>query len=102
VKVRIIIEADRDYDFVQVIDRRAACLEPVGQLSGYHNGAYCTPKDYSTNYYFNRLSKGRHVLETEYYVDRPGTYESGTCVVECAYAPEFRAVGASVTFEIKN
>ena len=30
--------ADRDYDFVQVVDRRAACLEPVNQLSGCYGG----------------------------------------------------------------
>ena len=42
VKVRITITADRDYDFVQLIDKRAACMEPIGQLSGYHWGYYCT------------------------------------------------------------
>ena len=61
VKIRITIEADRDYDFVQVQDKRAACLEPVKQLSGYHQGSYCTPRDYSTNYYFDILSKGKHL-----------------------------------------
>ena len=38
VRIRLTIIADRDYDFVQVIDKRAACLEPVSQLSGYHWG----------------------------------------------------------------
>ena len=101
VKVRITIEADRDYDFVQVIDRRAACLEPVRQLSGYHSGSYCTPRDNSTNFYFDLLSKGRHVIETEYYIDRPGTYETGTCTVSCAYAPEFRGTTKSLTIKVK-
>ena len=36
IKVRITIRADRDYDFVQVVDKRASCLEPVRQLSEYH------------------------------------------------------------------
>ena len=99
--VRITIEADRDYDFVQVIDRRAACLEPVQQLSGYHSGSYCTPRDNTTNYYFDRLSKGRHVIDTEYYVDRPGTYETGTCTVGCAYAPEFRGTTGSKIVNVK-
>ena len=101
VKVRITIEADRDYDFVQVIDRRAACLEPVRQLSGYHSGSYCTPRDNSTNFYFDLLSKGKHVIETEYYIDRPGTYETGTCTVSCAYAPEFRGTTKSLTIIVK-
>ena len=102
VRVRITITADRDYDFVQVLDRRAACLEPVRQLSGWHSGSYCTPKDYSTNFYFDCLSKGTHTIENEYYVDRAGIYETGTCVVECAYAPEFRGIAPSQTLIIEN
>ena len=91
VKVRITIETTRDLDFVQVLDRRAACMEPVRQLSGYHDGAYCSPKDFSTNYYYSALPKGKHVIETEYYIDRAGIYETGTCAVQCAYSPEYRA-----------
>ena len=101
VKMRITITADRDYDFVQVVDKRAACLEPVRQLSGWHHGSYCTPKDYTTNYYFDCLSKGTHTIESEYYIDRAGLYETGTCTVECAYAPEFRAVAPSLTLDVK-
>ena len=101
VKVRLTITADRDYDFVQVVDKRAACLEPVRQLSGWHHGSYCTPKDYTTNYYFDCLSKGTHTIESEYYIDRAGLYETGTCTVECAYAPEFRAVAPSLTLDVK-
>jgi len=101
VKVRLTITSDRDYDFVQVIDKRAACMEPVNQLSGYHWGYYCTPKDCSTNYYFDNLSKGKHVIETEYYIDRSGRYETGTCTVQCAYSPEYRATENSKTIVVK-
>lgn len=100
VTVRITIVADRDYDFVQVVDKRAACLEPASQLSGYRWGYYCSPKDNSTNYYFDRLSKGKHVIETEYYVDRPGTYNTGTCVAQCAYSPEYSARGTAMTLQV--
>lgn len=89
IAVRITITADRDYDFVQVVDKRAACMEPVAQTSGYGWGYYCTPKDNATHYYFDRLSKGEHVVETEYYIDRAGNYTAGTCTVQCAYSPEF-------------
>ena len=101
IKVRITIETTRDIDFVQVVDRRAACMEPVRQLSGYQNGAYVSPKDYATNYYYYGLAKGKHVIETEYYIDRAGTYESGTCTVQCAYAPEYRATAPSITLQVK-
>ena len=101
IKIRITITAERDYDFVQLIDKRAACMEPVEQLSGYHWGYYCSPKDYTTNYYFDRLSKGKHVVETEYYVDRQGTYATGTCTVQCAYAPEYTAREAAHTIVVE-
>ena len=91
VKVVLTLNADRDYDFVKVVDKRAACLEPVSQLSGYQwgIGCYVSPRDYTTNFYFERLSKGKHVVEMEYYVDREGDYRSGSCTVECTYSPEF-------------
>ena len=101
VTVRLTIESERDLDFVQVLDRRAACMEPVRQLSGYRNGAYCSPKDYSTNYYFDRLPKGKRVIETEYYIDRAGTYETGTCTIQCAYAPEYRATAKAQTLNVQ-
>lgn len=101
IKIRITITVERDYDFVQLIDKRAACMEPVQQLSGYHWGYYCSPKDYTTNYYFDRLSKGKHVVETEYYVDRQGTYATGTCTVQCAYAPEYTAREAAHTIIVE-
>ena len=100
VKVRITITAQRDLDFVEVIDRRAACMEPIVQLSGYRDGAYCTPKDNATHYFFDLLTKGKHVIETEYYIDRTGLYETGTCTAQCAYAPEFRATTHSLTLSV--
>ena len=91
IKVIITITADRDYDFVKIVDKRAACLEPVNQLSGYQWGMKCyvSPKDNTTNFYFNRLSKGKHFVEMEYYIDRKGDYQSGSCTAECTYSPEF-------------
>ena len=101
VKVTLIITADRDYDFVQITDKRAACLEPVNQLSGYQwgMGCYVSPRDNATNFYFDRLSKGKHIVEMEYYVDRKGDYQSGTCTAECTYSPEFG--GRTETYELK-
>ena len=101
VKVTLIITADRDYDFVQITDKRAACLEPVNQLSGYQwgIGCYVSSRDHATNFYFDRLSKGKHIVEMEYYVDRKGDYQSGTCTAECTYSPEFG--GRTETYELK-
>ena len=102
ITVRLTVIADRDYDFVQLSDHRAACLEPAQQLSGYGYGYYCQPKDNATNYFFARLAKGKHVVETTYYVDRCGIYQTGTCTVQCAYSPEFMARTKAVTLNVKN
>ena len=101
VTVKITIRAERDYDFVQVSDKREACLEPAQQLSGYRNGYYCTPKDCTTNYYFDRFAKGTHTIETTYYADRSGTFHSGSCTVQCAYSPEYSARAAASTVTVK-
>lgn len=101
VKVTLLITADRDYDFVQITDKRAACLELVNQKSGYQwgIGCYVSPRDHATNFYFDRLSKGMHIVEMEYYVDRKGDYQSGTCTAECTYSPEFG--GRTEAYELR-
>lgn len=102
VRVRITLKAARDLDFVQVIDKRAACMEPVDQRSGYDGTYYCSNKDCATAYYISMLSKGTHTIEKEYYLDRSGTYTLGSVTAQCAYAPEYAATeraGAVITVE---
>lgn len=89
VTVTITINADRDYDFVTVTDQRPACLEPVNQISGYRNGCYQVMRDSQSQYHFDKMAKGKHVVQTEYYVSRAGDFTAGTATVQCAYAPEF-------------
>lgn len=95
VKVRITITADRDYDFVTVTDNRPACLEPVEQISGYHRGYYQEMRDNMSLFHFDKMHKGTHTIETEYFVERQGTYSSGTVTAVCTYAPEFRGTAAA-------
>lgn len=102
IKVRITVNAARDYDFVQLTDKRAACMEPALQISGYHRGCYYAQGDNRTGYYFDRMAKGKHVIETEYYVDRAGTYSTGTCTVQCAYSPEYSARSGAMTINVSE
>ncbi len=101
VKVRLTVVATRDLDFVEITDNRAACLEPVMQTSGYRNGCYESPRDNKTVYSFDKFAKGKHVLETSYYVDRAGAYKSGTVTAKCLYAPEFQARDKGLDIETK-
>lgn len=101
VTVRITVSAERDYDFVQIQDKRAACMEPTDQLSGYHGGCYRATKDNATNYFFDKMRKGVHTVESTYHIDRAGTYHTGTCTVQCAYAPAFTGRDKALTITAK-
>lgn len=101
IRVRITLTAERDLDFVQISDKRPACMEPVDALSGYHRGAYVYNRDCSTQYFISMLSKGTHTFEKEFYIDRAGTYQSGTCTAQCAYAPEYAATAPAVTLVVE-
>lgn len=91
--VRLTIRSDRDMDFVRVKDERAACMEPVQQLSGYvwtaGLGCFRINRGASTEFFIDRLRKGTYVLEYEVYIDRSGTYQAGAASVQSVYAPEF-------------
>ena len=102
IKIRLTVIADRDYDFVAITDKRAACLEPVNGLSGYRDGYYVAPRDNATYYYLNQLRKGKLVIEEEYYIDRLGAYTQGTCQAECAYSTAFRGIAPGETIISKS
>ena len=102
---RMTITLDRAMDFVQLKDRPAACFEPVAQLSGYRwNGVgyYMEIEDAATNYFFDMLGKGMHVLEVRYRVQRTGTYQVGASTVQSAYAPEFASHSSGITIKIDD
>jgi len=102
VQVRLTITADRDYDFVTVEDNRAACLEPVATLSGYRYGYYQEVKDTKMLLHFDKMAKGTHTVQMDYYVDRKGDYLAGTATVACAYANEFRGTTTAYGMSIKK
>ena len=92
---RLVVTTDRDLEFVALKDLRAACFEPVKQLSGvaWKEGTvyYQTTKDASTQFFFQFLPKGTYVFEYELWVNNTGTYSSGMAEIQCHYAPEFTA-----------
>lgn len=93
--VRLIVKVDRDMDFIEVRDERAACMEPIETLSGYRwmngLGYYQRTKDASTSFYMDRLRKGTYVLTYDVYVNLAGVYQEGIATVQSVYAPEFNA-----------
>lgn len=93
ITVRLTVKADRDMDFVQIKDDRAACMEPLQAVSGFRwsngLGYYQATKDASTQFFIDQMRKGTYVIEYQAYVNRTGEYQTGIATVQSAYAPEF-------------
>lgn len=93
ITVRLTVKTDRDMDFVQIKDDRAACMEPLQAVSGFRwsngLGYYQATKDASTQFFIDQMRKGTYVIEYQVYVNRTGEYQTGIATVQSAYAPEF-------------
>lgn len=103
---RILLSADRDFDFVEITSNRASCMEPARQLSGYvwQNGlgTYYAVKDSESKFYVDRLPKGNYELNEELYITHSGTYQVGLTEVKGTYCPEFADHSGSVSVTVKE
>jgi len=93
VTVQLIIQAERDMEYVHVKDLRASGMEPLNVLSGYkwqnRIGYYESTKDVSSEFYIDYLPKGTYVIEYDLVATHEGVYSAGNASVQCMYAPEF-------------
>ncbi len=103
---RLVLSSDRALDFVHLKDQKAACFEPVENLSGYRwSGSfnyYLDIKDAATHYYFDYFPKGVLIVESRYRIARSGEYEGGVSQLQSAYAPEFSSYAASQRVVVKE
>ena len=102
IRIRLTYMCERNYDMIEIKDVRAACMEPVNQLSVNDSFVHVAPHDTETIYSYLGLPIGEHSIETEYYLTRPGTYQLGLVTIKCCYAPEFYAVCPSETLIVKE
>ncbi len=106
VVVRLTVRTDRDMDFVHIKDMRASCFEPVNQISGvkWDGGViyYQSPKDASTNYFFDLLPRGTYVFEYQVVVNRSGEYSNGITTIQSMYAPEFTSHTGGIRINVKR
>ena len=91
--IRMEIRSDRDLDYVQLKDSRAASMEPVNVLSSYKRQSgfsyYESTKDASTDFFISHLSKGNYVFEYPVFITHTGIFSVGLATIQCMYAPEF-------------
>ena len=104
-RVRIVIDCDRNLEYVELKDGRASCLEPVSTESGWHrNGGlsyYIAVRNASTSFFIDRLNKGKYVVEYDQFVTNSGSFTLGLATIQCMYAPEFRANTKGEKIEVK-
>ena len=102
-RVQFDLSTDRNLEYVQLVDMRAATVEPLSTAAGYRYnwrddiGYYDAPGNTRNVFYIDRLSKGSYRLEYEVKVQKPGRFNAGIAVIQCLYAPQFRATTTSET-----
>ncbi|NBW95660.1 MAG: hypothetical protein EBR28_02755, partial [Planctomycetia bacterium] len=103
--VRLVVESDRDYEFLELSDHRPSLTEPVDVLSGWRWGDgvgwYAAVRDASMQLFFERLPRGTHVFEYSLRAAHRGSASSGFATIRSRYAPEFSAHSASIPVDVE-
>ena len=106
-RIRIELGCDRNLEYVQLKDMRAASFEPVSTRAGFQYNlqddlrVYVEPQNASQVFYIDRLDRGRYVVEYDVYAEQAGTFSSGVVSAQCMYAPEFRSTASSETVTVE-
>ena len=95
VTVRMILNTDRNMEFIHLKDMRAAGFEPLDVISAYqwknNLGYYQSTKDASTNFYIEYMPKGKYVFEYDYVANASGKFSNGITTLQNYYAPQMNA-----------
>lgn len=95
VTVRMILNTDRNMEFIHLKDMRAAGFEPIDVISQYqwknNLGYYQSTKDASTNFYIQFMPKGKYVFEYDYICNAAGSFSNGISTLQNYYAPQMNA-----------
>lgn len=106
VTVRMILNTDRNMEFIHLKDMRAAGFEPLHVISGYqwknNLGYYRSTKDASTNFYIEYMPKGKYVFEYDYVANASGIFSNGITTLQNYYAPQMNAHTQGTKVEIKE
>lgn len=105
VRVTLTIDCGRYMEYVVINDERAACLEPVAQLSGYtsSDGIWCYReiRNTATNLMIPVLPRGRHVISYDCFINEKGTFSAGIATIQSLYAPVLTAHSSGVSLTVK-
>ena len=106
VTVRMILNTDRNMEYIHLKDMRAAGFEPLDVMSGYqwknNLGYYQSTKDASTNFYIEFMPKGKYVFEYDYICNAAGTFSNGITTMQNYYAPQMNVHTKGTKVEISE
>ncbi|WP_374446365.1 alpha-2-macroglobulin [Epilithonimonas sp.] len=104
VTVRMILNTDRNMEFIHLKDMRAAGFEPLDVISGYqwknNLGYYQSTKDASTNFYIEYMPKGKYIFEYDYIANASGKFSNGITILQNYYAPQMNAHTQGMNIDI--
>lgn len=104
--VRVILQSDRDMEYLHLKDMRVSGMEPVNVLSGYkysHNlGYYESTKDLASHFFIDYLPKGTYVFEYRLFATHAGNFSTGISSIQSMYAPEFNSHSDGIRIEIEE
>ena len=106
-RIRFDVETDRNLEYLQLTDMRAATAEPMSTRAGFsynwHDdiGYYAAPGNTRNTFYIYRLSKGSYVIEYDVKLQKAGHFTVGNAVMQCLYAPAFRATTESAVINVE-
>ena len=100
------VEADNDYEYLLLEDRKAAGFEAVDALSGYRwdgaLSAYVEHRDDRTCFYLRSLPRGVHSLSYRLRAETPGTLAALPATLAGMYDPDLRANSAEHSFSVTD
>ena len=103
--VRVVLQTDRDMEYIHLKDYRGSGTEPVNVLSRYkfQDGLayYESTRDTASHFFIDYLPKGTYVFEYSTRVQLRGKYQTGVAEIQCMYAPEFNSHSASLPISVE-
>ena len=105
IRVKLIINSKKNYEFMALIDHRPACFQAKEVISGYKRSSklfyYQTNQVTAMNFFFDQLPKGIHALTYDLKVTHPGQFQTGTANLSNMYAPKVKVNTKSRRLEVE-
>jgi len=89
------IKNSENRSYVTLSSPLPASLVALDERSGYFRYYYKELKGSSTEYYFNQLPEGDHVIQERFIVNNKGDFSTGVPVIKSLFAPVYRGNGVS-------